>query len=477
MTDARSRLWNMVQKGSRMTSFGVPHSQSRRNFLKTSTAAGIGLLAGTWVKGAQLPPSERINVAFIGTGNQGMHLLRNLLKHDLAQVVAVCDVNTGSLGYKGDNDFYGREPAQAFVNEHYAKTQAKGGAKPCRAFVDFRDVLALPDVDAVFIVTPDHWHAPMCQLAAAAGKHIYCEKPATLTIAEGKDVIKAVRENKVIFQTGSHERSNPVSRFVIKAVQDGKIGQVQRVITKIGYNNKVGPGPGWTPMPVPEGFDYERWLGPAPEAPYHQDRCLYRFRFNYDYAGGQIANFGAHCNDLAQWGLGMDRSGPVEFECLSATFLPEGSLFNTATETRFRARYANGVELICESGPENVQARFEGTEGWIQTGYRGTTASDPELLNGLPKKDGEDGLIPHARHMKDFIDAVRENRDPSAPVEVGHYSSVLGHVANIAIRAFPETGPGQVYHWDPEKEEFQNNDVANAARTRPSRTDWEKLSS
>src|SRR5690606_17937944 len=115
----------------------------------------------------------------IGTGNQGMHLLRNLLKHDLAQVVAVCDVNTGSLGYKGDNDFYGREPAQAFVNEHYAKTQAKGGAKPCRAFVDFRDVLALPDVDAVFIMTPDHWHAPMCQLAAAAGKHIYCEKPAT----------------------------------------------------------------------------------------------------------------------------------------------------------------------------------------------------------------------------------------------------------------------------------------------------------
>ena len=290
------------------------------------------LLPGS-VRGA-LGTSNRITVGCIGTGNQGYDVMRHFLKMDDAQVVAVCDLNRGSYGYRDEQQFRGREPAQKAVETHYAaKTESKR-YQGCRAYHDFRDVLARKDIDAVTVVVPDHWHAIMTIAAAAAGKDIYCEKPLSLTIREGQAMIKAVRRHGRILQTGSHERSNPVTRHACELVRNGRIGQLQKVTTFVGYNNKVGPGPGWQPMPVPDGFDYATWLGPRPPAAYHRDRCLYRFRFNYDYSGGQITNFGAHSNDMAQWAMGSDRTGPTKIEFLSATFLPQGSLFNTATETR-----------------------------------------------------------------------------------------------------------------------------------------------
>jgi hypothetical protein len=222
---------------------------------------------------------------------------------------------------------------------------------------------------------------------------------------------------------------------------------------------------------VPSAFDYRTWLGPAPEEPYHEDRCLYRFRFNYDYSGGQITNFGAHSNDMAHWGMGLDTAAPLEIECLDAKFLPAGSLFNTATETRFRCYYENGVELICESGPEMVQTRFEGTNGWLQTGYKGTTASDPSLLEGCPKvpKGTSD---PHSAHQANFIDCVKSRQEPRAPVEVGHASSVLCHLANAMIRLFPETGRGHVGKWDAKKLEFIGDATANRMLARDQRDPW-----
>ncbi len=452
---------------------------SRRQWL-TRAAAAAGCAPFINVRHAfaqNQGPNERVRVAFIGTGNQGMLLLRNVLKFDLADVVAVCDVNEGSFGYKEESHFYGRGPARKLVNDHYSGTRKKGEWTECQAFADFRKVLDLKNVDAVFVVVPDHWHAAMTLLAAQAGKHIYCEKPASLHVAEGREMVNAVRKQKIIFQTGSHERSNPVSQFICSAARSGKIGEIKRVITKVGYNNKVGPGPGWKPEPVPATFDYEYWLGPAPDAPYHHDRCLYRFRFNYDYSGGQITNFGAHSNDMAHWGLGLDESGPVEVECLDAKFLPQGSLFNTATETRFRCRYANGVELLCESGPEMVQVRFEGTDGWLQTGYKGTTASDPELLKGLPKKNGEDGMDPHSRHIKDFIESVKAGRDPRGKIEIGHASATLCHLANVAIRQFPESGPGHLLKWDPQAERFTNDPSANSMLDVTWRGTWQNLRS
>jgi len=437
----------------------------RRGFL----AAGIGLAAPAMLPrgAAAAGPADRVRVGFIGTGNQGMGLLRRFLDADMGDVVAVCDVNQGSIGYKEPDHFYGREPAAELVK---ATAGAKGRPAGCDAYVDFRHVLDRKDVDAVVIVTPDHWHAVMTVLAADAGKDIYCEKPLTFAAAEGRRMIDAVRRGGRILQTGSHERSNPVSRFVCEAVKAGRIGKLERVVTKVGFNNKVGPGPGWTAEPVPDSFDYRAWLGPAPHEPYHHDRCLYRFRFNYDYSGGQITNFGAHANDMAHWGMGLDTGGPVEVECLDATFLPAGSLFTTATETRFRCRYPGGVELVCESGPEQVQTRFEGTEGWMQTGYKGTTASDPALLAGLPGK-GKGAGDPHSLHLANFVDCVRSRREPYAPVEVGHASALLCHAANALIRLFPERGPTRAA-WDAGAERFAGHDAANALLVPRQRDPW-----
>jgi predicted dehydrogenase len=441
----------------------------RRSFLKGAAVAAPLILSSPRL--GRAASSNRINVGFIGTGNQGMGLLKRFLAADLGNVVAVCDVNEGSLGYKEPNDYYGREPAKTLVDAESAKKNKSGQGGSCKAYSDYRKLLQQEDLDAVFIVVPDHWHKLITLEAAAAGKDIYCEKPMTFTVAEGKPIIEAVRNRKLVFQTGSHERSNAVSAFVCETVKAGKIGKIQRVVTKIGYNNKESPAPGWAQMPVPKNFDYRMWLGPAPDAPYHQDRCLYRFRFNYDYSGGQITNFGAHCNDMAHWGLGIDTGAPIEVECLDAKFLAPGSLFTTALESRVRCKYANGVELICESGPEQVQTRFEGTEGWLQTGYKGTTASDLELLNGLPEK-GKGTQDPHSMHMANFIECVKSRLEPSAPVEIGHASSVLCHIANAMIRLFPQSGPGRVAKWDATREQFVGDDEANKMLLREQRDPW-----
>lgn len=444
--------------------------QTRRRFLKQSLAVTAPIVIGSRSTSAAAP-SNRINVGFIGTGNQGMGLLKRFLAADLGNVLAVCDVNEGSYGYKEESHFYGREPAKKMVDESVAKQRKRGASNDCAAYADFRDVLARKDIDAVVIVVPDHWHRVITVMAAEAGKDVYCEKPLTFSVADGRAMVDAVRKHDRILQTGSHERSNPVSRFVCEAARAGRLGKLTRIVTKVGYNNKVGPGPGWQPMPVPNTLDYRTWLGPAPDRPYHDDRCLYRFRFHYDYSGGQITNFGAHCNDMAHWGMGLDTGGPTEIECLDAKFLPAGSLFNTATETSFRCRYENGVELICESGPEMVQTRFEGTNGWIQTGYKGTTASDESLLVGLPEKpNGTDD--PHSAHMANFIDCVMSRSEPRAPVEVGHASAVLCHIANAVIRRFPETGPGEVVQWDAANERFVDNDAANRMLERDQRDPW-----
>ena len=324
-------------------------------------------------------PSNRIHVGFIGCGNQSTIDLPAFLQYDDCQVRAVCDVNTASHGYRNPDQFLGRRPAQETVNKFYASRQDAGSYRDCAAYEDFRELLARDDIDAVTCVVPDHWHALITVMAARAGKDIYCEKPLSLTIGQGQAMVRAVRENQRILQTGSHYRSSPDNRRACELVRNGRIGQVQRILTQVAEINAVEPGPGWQPMPVPEGFNYDLWLGPAPSAPYHEGRCLYRFRFNLDYSGGQVTNFGAHSNDAAQWALGMDASGPVEIEDLGSEWPAPGCLYNTATKTAFRALYANGTELICRTETPGFGVRFEGTEGWVEYGYGGLK-TNPESL-------------------------------------------------------------------------------------------------
>jgi len=458
---------------------------ARRDFLKTLGRTGAAVAATPMIVPRSVfgasAPGNRIGVAVIGNGNQATIDLPAFLGNDDVQVLAVCDVNTASYGYKTDKQFLGRKPAQEQVNKYYAEKTGQGQYKGCEAYNDFREVLARKDIDVVAIIVPDHWHALMAVAAAKAGKDIYCEKPLSLTVADGQAMVKAVREHKRVLQTGSHWRSHPVVRHACELVRNGRIGKLQRIHTYLPENNAVSPGVGWKPMPVPEGFDYPMWLGPAPAAEYHKDRCFYRFRFILDYSGGQVTNFGAHSNDIAQWGHGTDRTGPVEVEDLGGEFPPKGDLFTTALKAAFCCRFADGVELVCRTMEPGWGARFEGTEGWVQFTRKGLE-SHPESLKDsqigpneirLPVSNPERSdtkniskyLIPD--HVRNFLDAVKVHKDPIEPVEIGHRTATICHLGNIAMLL------KRKIRWDPDKEQILGDDEAAAMLSRPKRGPWQ----
>ncbi len=448
-----------------------PARVSRRDFVKS--AAAVALAAPTIVPASvfgQNAPSNRIAMGCIGVGNKGIEILNKFMRHGDCQIVAVCDVNRASYGYRDPDQFLGREPAKQVVEKYYGRSRPSGDYKGCDTHTDFRELLARDDIDAVTVCTPDHWHAIMTVRAAEAGKDIYCEKPLSLNVADGRAMVEAVRKHKRVLQTGSHSRSDPRIRHACELVRNGYLGEVRRVVTHVARNNKVGPGPGWQPMPVPDGFDYEMWLGPAPLAPYHVDRCLYRFRFHYDYSGGQITNFGAHSNDVAQWALGMDDSGPLSVSSVYAEFPEKGSLFNTATYTDYRCKYANGVELECMTADPAMRMIFEGSEGMLRIDSAGENfVTIPEKIKTVELGPNDIRLGTATDHQRDFLDCVKSRQDPSAPVEVGHRSATLCHIGNIALRL-----GAQGLKWDPQAERFggRRADEANAMLTRAARSPW-----
>ena len=398
-------------------------------------------------------------------GNQGFLDMSGFLENDDVQIVAVCDVNTASYGYKTPSQYLGREPARKKVDRHHAGKNRSGRYKGCDAYKDFRGVLAREDIDAVLIVTPDHWHAIMTIMAAQAGKDIYCEKPLALTVTQGRAMVEAVRRHGIILQTGTMLRSNRDTRFACELVRNGRIGELKRILTSVEPNNKTAPSGAWEPTPIPDGFDYDMWLGPAPWQPYHKDRCFYTFRFILDYSGGQVTNFGAHSNDIAQWGNGTEYTGPVEFEDMGGEF-PKDGLFSTATRVAFRAKYANGVELICKTQiPKQYAARFEGTEGWVEAGWA-TYKTYPKSLQRSIIGPNEIHLYESRDHYRNFIDCVKTRKEPIAPVEIGHRSASICHLGNIAMML------KRKLQWDPDREQFINDDQANRMLSRPMRSPW-----
>ena len=440
---------------------------SRRQFLKASAAAGVApLVVSSSVFGANAP-SNRLNLALIGAGNQSRVDLPAVLRFDDVQVVAICDVNKGSYGYARPEHFLGREPVRDSVNEYYAKKTGAGSYGGCDIYADFREVLARDDVDAVMVILPDHWHALVSVLACRAGKDVYCQKPMSLTVHDGQQMIKAVREHQRILQVGSQYRSNAVVRRVAELVRNGRIGKVQRAIAIVN-DSGPGPGPGWQPMPVPDGFDYDFWLGPAPQAPYHIDRCLYRFRFHLDYSGGQVTNTGHHANDIVQWVLGLDGTEPVEYEDLGSVWPPAGHLYTTAMKTAFRARHSNGIELICQTQDPGFGARFEGTDGWVQYTGNKIQASSDKILNS-PIGDDELRLPVSDNHYRNWLDCIKTRQEPIEPVEVGHSTANICHCGNIAMRLKRRV------QWNPETETFVGDDEANQMLRRPYREPWNLL--
>ena len=362
-------------------------------------------------------------------------------------MLAVCDVDETHLGR-----------AKKTVDIQY-------GNKDCATTKDFREVLARDDIDAVMISTPDHWHTLMSVMAMRAGKDVQCEKP-TLSIDEGKILIETARSTKKVFQTSTEDRAIPVYHRMAELVRNGRIGKLERIEVILPKQPTVPGDP--TPQPVPEGLDWEMWLGPAPFAPYTKDRVHFHFRWIKDYSGGIICDWGTHLFDTAQWGNDTERSGPVEIEATGNFW--EGGLYDTVKDYDVTYRYANGVVMTCKPG--NPSIKFIGTEGWVgNTGWRQPLeASSGEIRNSVIG-GGETRLFTNpAGEHRNFLDCVKSREDPYFPVDIGHRVSTVCHLANIAIER------GTKLKWDPEKEEFIGDDGANAMRkVKPMRAPWKLI--
>ena len=322
----------------------------------------------------------------IGTGNQGFNNMMNLLNDERVQIIAVCDVNEQSAGYWSGR-VAGRKPAQETVNWHYANAMPSGSYTGCDAYEDFRDVIARDDIDTIMTALPDHWHAIPTIMAAKAGKDVYGEKPLSLTIAGGRAMSDAVMNNNRIFQTGSQQRSDSRFRKTCELVRNGFIGELKAVKCGLppGTPDLGRSGNRKQPEAVPKGFNYDMWLGPAPEAPYSPARCHVNFRWIMAYSGGQVTDWGGHHPDIAQWGMNTEGTGPTEIKNAKGVFSTE-SPWDTAIEYYFECHYANGVQLTV-SDKLRRGVTFEGTDGWIWVTRGNWDASNPDMLEAeIPGK-------------------------------------------------------------------------------------------
>ena len=421
---------------------------SRRHFLghTAGTLAVPYLIASGHRLGRATQPSARLTMGAIGLGGQGMHNLKNFLTFDDLHVVAVCDVDAGHL-----------QRAKQTVDTAYGNTD-------CAAYQDSRDVLARDDIDTVLIATPDHWHAILAIAAAKAGKDIYCEKPISLTIAEGRAVADTMKRYGTVYQSGTQRRSNACFRFGVEIAQSGMLGELQTL--HCYYHN--GPTcPPQPPQPVPEGFDYDMWLGPAPYAPYTPRRCHGSFRWIYDYSGGQLTDLGAHFIDLAQWAHGDEKLGPITYEGWAE--YPTDGLFDTPVKFEITATYADGVKLICHDETEPGRGprgnKFVGTEGWVSVDDTGKiTASSKAILQKISTT--QRGYEYMQGHHRDFLDAVKTRGWTIAPPEVAHRSTTVCHITNLCLRL------GRQLTWDPTAERFVDDSQADGMMARAQRSPW-----
>lgn len=434
---------------------------TRRALLQTASFAATAAAAQA---PPPPPPSRRVTVGVIGTGNQGFNDIKSFLRDERVQIVAVCDVNRQSPGY-WDGAIAGREPARDLVEWHYARAKRSGVYKGCAMHDDFRDVLRRSDIDAVLIALPDHWHAISVIQAAKAGKDIYGEKPLSLTIAEGRAMANAVRDHRRVFQCGSQQRSDVRFRKACEIVRNGAIGKLHTVLCGLpgGTPDFGRTGDRQDPEPVPAGFNYDMWLGPAPDAPYAPGRCHVNFRWILDYSGGQITDWGGHHPDIAQWGMGTELTGPVAIRNGQATWARE-KLWNTATDFHFEAMYESGVRMIYSSRVRGG-VTFQGSDGWVWVNRGAIEASPLSLLDYEPGEK-EVRLYRSTNHVGNFIDCVLSRKETVAPIEQAHRSITIAHLGNISLRL------GRDVKWDPKAERFIGDEQANAMLSRPMRKPW-----
>jgi predicted dehydrogenase len=424
---------------------------SRRRALKcgAGAAALLGLSCGApalWGAQRKTLPSKRITMGAIGVGGQGTHNLKSFLTFEDVQVLAVCDVDTNR-----------REGAKNLVDTAY-------GNKDCTAYRDFWEILARDDIDTVLIATPDHWHAILSIEAAKAGKDIYCEKPISLTVAEGRAVVETMKRYGTVYQSGTQRRSIACFRFGVDIARSGMLGRLQTL--HCYYHN--GPTcPPQKPEPAPRGFDYDRWLGPAPFEPYTPLRCHVNFRWIYDYSGGQLTDLGAHFVDLAQWAYDSRGTGPTQFE--GRAEFPKDGLFNTPVKFEVAATYPDGVKMVIHDETEPGRGprgnKFVGTDGWVSVDDTGkVTASSDAILRKL--NAAQHGYEFMEGHHRDFLECVKTRAGTIAPPEVAHRSTTTCHLTNICLRL------GRKLTWDPAAERFVNDPEADRMLARAMRAPW-----
>lgn len=433
---------------------------SRRRFIGgTLTGAALAGLPEWFVKDEviaqneqqlaqprHIGPNDTIQIAGIGLGGshggfrQGLSDTRAVAGKKGVKCVAVCDLDSDHLD----------EAAKIFGPD-------------TKKYHDFREVLARPDIDAVVIGTPDHWHSFIAIAAMKAGKPVYCEKPLTLTIDEGKKLVQVWKQTNTIFQTGSQQRSDARFRMACELVRNGRLGKLKTVEAHLPTGPQGGPFP---VLPVPARLDWTMWQGQVTPTDFVTNRSHGNFRYWIEYSGGMMTDWGAHHNDIAQWGMGTDRSGPTMIEAAGVLPKPYApNCYNTFTNFDVTYTYPNGVQLLTSNKGENG-VQFNGENGWIFVSRGRIGASDPKLLTD-PLPDNAVRLYVSNDHHGNFVDGIRTGKMPICDAEIGHRSVSVCHLGNISLRL-----GGKQLQWDPVKEEFVGDPEASLMLQRVQREPW-----
>jgi len=449
----------------------------RRKFISNSfTAAAATIILPTIIPSSVMgknPPSDKINIGWIGCGRQGSGDISATMMFDTAMAVACADVDSkrAAIGKQRLDGFYAKKTG----NNNYANTKIYG---------DYKELLLDKSIDAVVITTPDHWHSQPAIEAALAGKDIYLEKPTSLTIKEGRQLSDIVRRKKVILQVGTQQRSSVQWRYAAELVRNGRIGKLLTV--KIGLPGDPS-GPEAAEMPIPKNLDYDMWLGPTPEVYYTETRVHPQNSINdrpgwlrcEQFGAGMITGWGQHHFDSAAWGMDTELTGPISVE--SVAQFPKSGVWDVHGDFMAKAEYKNGITMLTSGGYPNG-VRYEGTDGWIfvTRGSYTATASDPVVVDSNAKAlDASDPKIltsvigPNEIHLYEsksqqgnWLDCIKSRKDPISPVEIGHRACTVSLVTHIAMKL------GRKLNWNPDKEMFVNDSEANAMLSRPQRAPY-----
>ena len=436
---------------------------SRRNFLKAAGAAVVlpAILPGSAFgrDGKKISPNDKINIGVVGWGMQGPSNAKSFMFEKDCRVVAACDLDKNAL-----------QDAVNTVNDTYEN-------KDCAAYHDYRELFARPDLDAVMLAVPDHWHAIVATTAAKHGLHIYGEKPLAKTIAEQQAIVHAVEKNKIIWQTGSWQRSQAPFHKAAEIVRNGLIGEVTHVEVGLpsGHNDfkhtkpelveklsalnisdlaKIRPGSDAWKIAVtepPAELDYETWIGPSKMEEYIKQRVHMNWRWNYNTGGGQLLDWVGHHVDIAHWGLGFDNDGPSEIEG-HGEFPERDALWNTCTKYRVELKYPRNITMTIAGGHGDIKSgtKWIGTEGWVWVDRGGFDASNPEWKKGksLPEELRKVKLLQSPGHWRNHLDSIRSGEPTIAPVQTAHHSATPGHLGLIAMLT------GRKIHWDVKHEKI-----------------------